>query len=112
MVGDAWAAVALLAAVIAFWNWRISHQKVVLDLLERRLKIHEAAQDIVAYNPLMPNPRATTSLNCGNQASTLHRSTQAALGRACVFTFSALDVAGVDQDGVGALSGAGTASSG
>lgn len=33
--------VGLLGGTIAFLQWRTAHQKVLLDLFERRLKIHE-----------------------------------------------------------------------
>jgi hypothetical protein len=40
-------AVALLAVVIAFIQWRTAHQKVVLDLFDRRMKTYEAASTVV-----------------------------------------------------------------
>lgn len=37
--------IAVFAAIIAFMQWRTAHQKVVLDLFERRLSIIESARN-------------------------------------------------------------------
>jgi hypothetical protein len=40
-------AVALLAALIAFVQWRTAHQKVVLDLFDRRFKVYEETDAVL-----------------------------------------------------------------
>ena len=39
--------VAVLGVMIAFLQWRTAHQKVVLDLFDRRLRIHNSIKSIV-----------------------------------------------------------------
>jgi hypothetical protein len=40
-------AIALLAIVIAILQWRTAHQKVVLDLFERRMKVYSEIRAVV-----------------------------------------------------------------
>jgi len=40
-------AVAGAVAVIGFLQWRTAHQKVILDLFERRLKVYDAVNSVV-----------------------------------------------------------------
>jgi hypothetical protein len=41
-------AIALLAVVIGYFQWRTAQQKVVLDLFDRRIATYTALRDIVA----------------------------------------------------------------
>jgi hypothetical protein len=41
-------AVAILAIVIAVMQWRTAHQKIVLDLFERRMKIYSEIRAVIA----------------------------------------------------------------
>jgi hypothetical protein len=41
-------AIALLAAVIGCFQWRTAHQKVVLDLFDRRMVTYTALREVVA----------------------------------------------------------------
>src|SRR5260370_19959215 len=41
-------AIALLAIVIAILQWRTAHQKVVLDLFERRMKVYSEIRAVIA----------------------------------------------------------------
>jgi hypothetical protein len=41
-------AIALLAIVIAVLRWRTAHQKVVLDLFERRMKVYSEIRAVIA----------------------------------------------------------------
>jgi len=38
-------AIAIAVGVVAFMNWRTAHQKVMLDLFDRRVRIYEATID-------------------------------------------------------------------
>jgi hypothetical protein len=40
-------AIALLAAVVAYAQWRTAQQKVVLDLFDRRMETYTALREIV-----------------------------------------------------------------
>ena len=42
------AAVAILGVLIAYFQWRTAHQRVVLDLFDRRLRIFELAGNACA----------------------------------------------------------------
>jgi hypothetical protein len=41
-------AIALLAIVVAVLQWRTAHQKVVLDLFERRMKVYSEIRAVIA----------------------------------------------------------------
>ncbi|WP_315763627.1 hypothetical protein [Bradyrhizobium sp. SZCCHNS2005] len=41
-------AIALLAIVIAVLQWRTAHQKIVLDLFERRMKVYSEIRAVIA----------------------------------------------------------------
>ncbi|WP_192937701.1 hypothetical protein [Sinorhizobium meliloti] len=41
--------IAAIAIVIAFLQWRTAHQKVMLDLFERRMKIYDHVHEILSY---------------------------------------------------------------
>lgn len=41
-------AIALLAIVVAIMQWRTAHQKVVLDLFERRMKVYSEIRAVIA----------------------------------------------------------------
>lgn len=41
-------AIALLAIVVAVMQWRTAHQKVVLDLFERRMKVYSEIRAVIA----------------------------------------------------------------
>lgn len=41
-------AIAVAVGVIAFMQWRTAHQKVVLDLFDRRLKVYNELEEIAA----------------------------------------------------------------
>jgi hypothetical protein len=41
--------VSIAVAVIAFMQWRTAHQKVVLDLFDRRMKVIEEVNDVIGY---------------------------------------------------------------
>lgn len=40
--------IAAAVAVIGFLQWRTAHQKVLLDLFERRMKVYEAVNDAIS----------------------------------------------------------------
>jgi hypothetical protein len=52
-------AIALLAAVIGFFQWRTAHKRVVIDLFDRRMKIYTDCRDIL--QPIIASPSATTT---------------------------------------------------
>jgi hypothetical protein len=54
-------AVAILAGVIAFFQWRTAHQKMVIDLFDRRMKIYADCRDVL--QPIVISPSATTNQN-------------------------------------------------
>jgi hypothetical protein len=41
-------AIALLAIAVAVLQWRTSHQKIVLDLFERRMKVYPEIRAVIA----------------------------------------------------------------
>jgi hypothetical protein len=41
-------AIALLAILIAILQWRTAHQKIVLDLFERRMKVYSEIRAVIA----------------------------------------------------------------
>ncbi|EJT03630.1 hypothetical protein [Rhizobium sp. CCGE 510] len=41
--------IAIIALMIAFLQWRTAHQKVVLDLFERRRKVYDEVHNIIVY---------------------------------------------------------------
>jgi hypothetical protein len=41
-------AIALLAIVVAIMQWRTAHQKAVLDLFERRMKVYSEIRAVIA----------------------------------------------------------------
>lgn len=41
-------AIAILAIVVAVLQWRTAHQKVVLDLFERRMKVYSEIRAVIA----------------------------------------------------------------
>jgi hypothetical protein len=43
------AGIGLLGAVIAFFQWRTAHQKVVLDLFDRRFGIFEETSTLISH---------------------------------------------------------------
>ncbi|WP_105435692.1 hypothetical protein [Neorhizobium tomejilense] len=59
-------AIAIAVGVVAFLQWRTAHQKVVLDLFERRLKIYDAVSDVVLqyvnHQDKMPSSEALSRL--------------------------------------------------
>lgn len=52
-------AIALLAIVIAVFQWRTAHQRAVLDLFDRRMQVYEAI--IAAISEIMREGNATTN---------------------------------------------------
>ncbi len=54
-------AVAVLAGVIAFFQWRTAHQKMVIDLFDRRMKIYADCRDVL--QPIITSPAATRTQN-------------------------------------------------
>ncbi len=53
--------VAILAVTIAFFQWRTGHQKMVIDLFDRRMKIYTDCRDVL--RPIVSSPSATTDQN-------------------------------------------------
>jgi len=53
--------IALLAAVIGYFQWRTAQQKVVLDLFDRRMATYTALREVVAK--VMASSSAATSEN-------------------------------------------------
>jgi hypothetical protein len=41
--------VATFVAIIGYFQWRTAHQRVILDLFERRMKVYEGAKRCVSY---------------------------------------------------------------
>jgi hypothetical protein len=54
-------AIAILAGVIAFFQWRTGHQKMVIDLFDRRMKIYTDCRNVL--QPIVRSPSATTNEN-------------------------------------------------
>jgi hypothetical protein len=52
-------AIAVLAIVIAVFQWRTAHQRAVLDLFDRRMQVYEAISD--AISEIMREGNATTN---------------------------------------------------
>jgi hypothetical protein len=52
-------AIALLAAVIGYFQWRTAHNRVVIDLFDRRMKIFTDCRDIL--QPIIASPSVTTT---------------------------------------------------
>jgi hypothetical protein len=53
-------AIALLAIVVAVMQWRTAHQKAVLDLFERRMKVYSEIRAVIASticSGKLPNER-------------------------------------------------------
>jgi hypothetical protein len=53
-------AIALLAILIAILQWRTAHQKIVLDLFERRMKVYSEIRAVIASvvsSGKLPNER-------------------------------------------------------
>ena len=51
-------AIALFAVVIGFFQWRTAHQRVVIDLFDRRMKIYTDCRDVLRL--IIASPSATT----------------------------------------------------
>jgi hypothetical protein len=54
-------AVAFLAVVIALFQWRTAHKRVVIDLFDRRMKIYTDCRDVL--HRIVASPNATTTEN-------------------------------------------------
>ncbi|KQV73237.1 hypothetical protein [Rhizobium sp. Root1220] len=69
-----WAAffISIAVAIIAFLQWRTAHQKVVLDLFDRRMKVIDEVNDVIGYfwtnegNLVAFNARRRLSLASGS----------------------------------------------
>ena len=67
-------AIALLAIVIAILQWRTAHQKVVLDLFERRMKVYSEIRAVIASivaSGKLPNERHFEYLQAADGAKFL-----------------------------------------
>jgi hypothetical protein len=53
--------VAILALIIAFFQWRAGHQKMVIDLFDRRMKIYSDCRNVL--RPIVGSPNSTTVQN-------------------------------------------------
>jgi hypothetical protein len=54
-------AIAFLAVMIALCQWRTAHQRVVMDLFDRRMKIYTDCREIL--NRIIASPDTTTDEN-------------------------------------------------
>jgi hypothetical protein len=48
-------AIAILTVVIAYFQWRTAHQKVVIDQFDRRMKFYTGCRDVLHRIVLSPN---------------------------------------------------------
>lgn len=53
--------IAVLAVLIAYFQWRTAHEKVVIDLFDRRMKIYTECQKIL--HKIVASPKAATDEN-------------------------------------------------
>jgi hypothetical protein len=54
-------AIAILAVVIAFFQWKTAHQRAVIDQFDRRMKFYTGCRDVL--HRLVLSPNATTDDN-------------------------------------------------
>jgi hypothetical protein len=52
-------AIALLAAMIGYFQWRTAHNRVVIDLFDRRMRIFTDCRDVL--QSIIASPSATTT---------------------------------------------------
>jgi hypothetical protein len=52
--------IAAFAAIIGYFQWRTAHQRVILDLFDRRLKVYNEARKVVAS--IQASEKATIEL--------------------------------------------------
>ncbi|WP_037435488.1 hypothetical protein [Sinorhizobium fredii] len=80
--------IALGVGVVGFMQWRTAHQKVVMDLFDRRLKVHEEVREVLRY--YWTNEGNLVGFNAGRKLASASAGARFLFGEEVVETIESL----------------------